>query len=228
MKRLWKAGTALLLAALLILSGCTARGPAPGRERFIRSGRGGRHAGTHDAPPQRGGRIGEPAACERGNPVPDDYTPELYPVSGAYQMDADAAGSMLWMLYDAAAQGVDLMVVSAYRGTERQRQNFNNKVQEYISLGLSEEEAVEVTSQWIAPPGTSEHETGLAADIVTPGYQMLNHGFAETQAAKWLAGARARVRVHPALPGGQDGDHRDHLRAVAFPVCWKARGAGDH
>ena len=29
MKRLWKAGTALLLAALLILSGCTARAPAP-------------------------------------------------------------------------------------------------------------------------------------------------------------------------------------------------------
>lgn len=228
MKRLWKAGTALLLAALLILSGCTARAPAP--EESVSSA------------PEEEGAMPEPTMIPRKevgelenlllvnaeNPVPDGYTPELYPVSGAYQMDADAAGSMLWMLYDAAAQGVDLMVVSAYRGTERQRQNFNNKVQEYISLGLSEEEAVEVTSQWIAPPGTSEHETGLAADIVTPGYQMLNHGFAETQAAKWLAGARARVRVHPALPGGQDGDYRDHLRAVAFPVCWKACGAGDH
>ena len=35
-------------------------------------------------------------------------------------------------------------------------------------------------------PGTSEHETGLAADIVTPSYQRLDAGYAGTKAAKWL------------------------------------------
>ena len=187
MKRLWKAGTALLLAALLILSGCTARAPAPEESVSSAPEEEGAMPEPTMLPREEAGELENLLLVNAEKPVPDGYAPELYPVSGAYQMDADAAGSMLWMLYDAAAQGVDLMVVSAYRGTERQRQNFNNKVQEYISLGLSEEEAVEVTSQWIAPPGTSEHETGLAADIVTPGYQMLNHGFAETQAAKWLA-----------------------------------------
>jgi D-alanyl-D-alanine carboxypeptidase len=36
-------------------------------------------------------------------------------------------------------------------------------------------------------PGYSEHHTGLAVDIVTPSYQVLNAGFAQTDAAVWMA-----------------------------------------
>lgn len=186
MERLLRNGMVFLLAGLLLLSGCTVRRPAP--EGSVSS------APEEDAMPESTliprediGKIENLLLVNAANPVPDVYTPELYPVSGPYQMDADAAGSMLWMLYDAAREGVDLMVVSAYRERERQRQNFQNEVEEYVAAGLSEEEAVAATSQWIAPPGTSEHETGLAADIVTSSYQVLNHGFAETDAAKWLA-----------------------------------------
>ena len=42
------------------------------------------------------------------------------------------------------------------------------------------------TARLIAVPGTSEHETGLAADIVTPSYQRLDAGYAGTKAARWL------------------------------------------
>ena len=38
----------------------------------------------------------------------------------------------------------------------------------------------------IAVPGTSEHHTGLALDIVTPTYQVLDDGYATTDAFKWL------------------------------------------
>ena len=38
----------------------------------------------------------------------------------------------------------------------------------------------------IAVPGTSEHHTGLAADIVTPTHQTLDPQFADTAAGKWL------------------------------------------
>lgn len=35
-------------------------------------------------------------------------------------------------------------------------------------------------------PGTSEHHTGLALDLITPGYQQLDDGFENTAAFKWL------------------------------------------
>ncbi|AMP21048.1 hypothetical protein AZF37_07620 [endosymbiont 'TC1' of Trimyema compressum] len=38
----------------------------------------------------------------------------------------------------------------------------------------------------MAYPGTSEHNMGLALDIVTPSYQVLDDGLADTDAAKWL------------------------------------------
>ena len=38
----------------------------------------------------------------------------------------------------------------------------------------------------MAIPGTSEHHTGLAADIITVDYQVLDEGFAETAAYQWL------------------------------------------
>ena len=38
----------------------------------------------------------------------------------------------------------------------------------------------------VAVPGTSEHNSGLAIDIITPSYQVLDEGFAETKAFRWL------------------------------------------
>ena len=48
------------------------------------------------------------------------------------------------------------------------------------------EEAEKITATMIAIPGTSEHHTGLAADIVTPTHQTLDPEFADTDAGKWL------------------------------------------
>ena len=51
---------------------------------------------------------------------------------------------------------------------------------------LTKEEAEKITATMIAIPGTSEHHTGLAADIVTPTHQTLDPEFADTAAGKWL------------------------------------------
>ena len=56
-----------------------------------------------------------------------------------------------------------------------------------MAQGMSEEEAYAKTATETAIPGTSEHQTGLAADIVTPTYQMLDAGFADTPAGQWLS-----------------------------------------
>ena len=105
-----------------------------------------------------------------------------------WKIDARIADDMKAMIAAAKADGVELIFCSVFRSIERQTTNFNN----YVEARMKEhhdwtrEQAIEYTSHIIAVPGTSEHHTGLAADIVTPSYQRLNEGFAKTAAFKWL------------------------------------------
>ena len=87
---------------------------------------------------------------------------------------------------DAKEEGVDLMICSAYRSIERQQELFDAEVAVQMNNGKSKEEAEKITATMIAIPGTSEHHTGLAADIVTPTHQTLDPEFADTDAGKWL------------------------------------------
>lgn len=121
------------------------------------------------------------------NGLPQDFEPELVEVQGIYKMDARVAQTVKQMISDAQAQGVSLLVCSAYRPHSSQQRNFDSSVNRYIQAGYSRDKAVTQTKLLIAEPGKSEHQTGLAVDIVTPSYQSLDDGFAETEAAKWLA-----------------------------------------
>jgi D-alanyl-D-alanine carboxypeptidase len=91
------------------------------------------------------------------------------------------------MIADAKEQGVELTVCSAYRPYSSQKRNFDSSVDSYVAAGYSRDQAVTETMRLIAQPGKSEHQTGLAADIVAPSYQRLDEGFADTEAGKWLA-----------------------------------------
>lgn len=115
-----------------------------------------------------------------------EYTPELEEVQNGYKMDVRVAPIMRQMIADASAQGVELLVCSAYRPYSSQERNFNNSVNSYIAQGYSKADAIAWTKRYIMEPGKSEHQTGLAADIVTPAYQLLNDGYANTAAAQWL------------------------------------------
>lgn len=97
-------------------------------------------------------------------------------------MDSRVAGAAREMIQAAAEDGVDLMVCSAYRSIEKQQQLFDSSVQRYMAQGMTEEEAYAQTATETAIPGTSEHQTGLAADIVTPTHQTLDPEFADTDA----------------------------------------------
>lgn len=118
--------------------------------------------------------------------ISEQFEPELEEVQGVYKMDARVAPVMRQMIADAKNQGVDLMVCSAYRPYSSQLRNFEASVARYIQAGYSREQAETETLRLIAAPGSSEHQTGLAADIVTPAYQSLDDGYAETAAAHWL------------------------------------------
>jgi D-alanyl-D-alanine carboxypeptidase len=105
----------------------------------------------------------------------------------------------------AKQDGVDLMVCSAYRSIVRQTELFDDRKAGYMSEGMNEEEAIAATLQYTTRPGTSEHHTGLAVDIVTPEYQNLDEGYAETAAAQWLLENAADYGFILRYPKGKEG-----------------------
>lgn len=121
------------------------------------------------------------------NPLPQDWSIQTEEVQNSYEMDKRAAPAMREMIQAAKEDGVELMLCSAYRSVKKQQQLFDRSQQAYMAQGMSEEEAYAKTATETAIPGTSEHQTGLAADIVTPTYQMLDAGFADTPAGQWLS-----------------------------------------
>lgn len=158
------------------------------------------------------------------NTISESFEPELEEVQGAYKMDSRVAPIMRQMIADAKSQGIDLMVCSAYRPYSSQLRNFEASVSNYMQAGYSRENAEEATLRLIAAPGSSEHQTGLAADIVTPSYQGLDDGYADTDAAKWLKANAASYGFILRYPKGkEDSTHIDfepwHYRYVGEEVA---------
>ncbi len=122
----------------------------------------------------------------KSSPLPSGYTVDTASIGNGYEFDARAADALNQMIADGNAEGLNLMVCSAYRSVSRQEVLYNNKVNEYIGYGYSEAEARQIAGTIVAPPGTSEHATGLAADIVSVNYQVLDDGFANTPEFAWL------------------------------------------
>lgn len=124
------------------------------------------------------------------NRIPDDYTLDLETVQGDYKMNKLAAGAAKDLIAAAAAEGYSLRVCSGYRTVEKSRILYERKVQQYLDAGYSEEKAKVEAAKWVAPPGTSEHHTGLAMDIVSADYfdyySDLEHDFDKFDEFKWL------------------------------------------
>lgn len=121
------------------------------------------------------------------HPIPEDYTFTLGKITGNMQCDERIIPELLAMLQAAKADGVNLVICSPYRDLNRQEVLFNRKIDAYMSKGMSYMEAYKTASQAVTVPGASEHQIGLALDIVCDSYYSLNAGFGETTAGKWLA-----------------------------------------
>lgn len=121
--------------------------------------------------------------------LPDDYTVETETADAATgkELQTEAAEAYRQMAKAAEADGVSLMLCSGYRSVEYQQGLFDKKVEQCLSEGLSQEDAEIKAATIVAAPGHSEHNTGLAADIVTPDHQMLDTAFEQTPAFVWLS-----------------------------------------
>ncbi|MBR5266512.1 MAG: M15 family metallopeptidase [Clostridia bacterium] len=102
-----------------------------------------------------------------------------------YRMRSEAALMMTAMLDACKAEtGKKPGLVSGYRSYNRQNSTFNIRMNEKLSQGYSYDDAYRLVSVYSAPPGTSEHQTGLAMDLSMDG--TLTSAFANTEQGKWL------------------------------------------
>ena len=117
----------------------------------------------------------------------EGYVPQLAEIENNYYFDARAVEQLQQMLADGRAEGLDFWVCSAYRTMEKQTSLYENKVSRLMQeKGISYEQAYEEAGNTVAYPGTSEHQLGLAVDIVARDYQQLDDKQADTDEARWL------------------------------------------
>ena len=122
------------------------------------------------------------------SPLPDGYVPILDIVVGEYEMDERCAAKCLQMIEDCREAGMGLpMICSAYRTQEYQEMLYNDKVARVMQAEwISHDDALVKAAAVVAVPGTSEHQTGLAVDIMDENYPYLDEGQENTEAQVWL------------------------------------------
>ncbi len=108
-----------------------------------------------------------------------DYTPETKLVENDQYVDYRIYDAITSFIADCRAAGNSVYLSSAYRSYDTQDYLFKRKVEQYGS----EEEAAKI----VLPPGTSEHQTGLSADITEVYYEVKNRELENTDMYKWMA-----------------------------------------
>lgn len=121
------------------------------------------------------------------HPIPEGYEFPFGEINDTMKCDERVLSPLKAMLKAAADEGINLAICSPYRNSERQEGLFKSKINNYIDAGLSYMDAYNITSQAVTVPGSSEHQIGLAFDIVCGSYYNLDEGFGDTEAGKWLA-----------------------------------------
>ncbi|QSA96116.1 D-alanyl-D-alanine carboxypeptidase family protein [Methylococcus sp. EFPC2] len=106
----------------------------------------------------------------------------------------EAAGAWRGLKQAALDDGIPLFIVSAFRSVGRQEEIVRRK----LDAGLAVADILSVS----APPGYSEHHTGCAVDVSTPGSPLLEESFEETPAFRWLASQAGRFGFHLSYPRG--------------------------
>ena len=99
------------------------------------------------------------------NPLPEGSETEIVELSNGERVDKRIYPFLQQMFDDARAAGIYPIVRSGYRTRQEQIEIYDERMQRYQADGLTEAEARTETELWVAVPGTSEHELGLAVDI---------------------------------------------------------------
>jgi LAS superfamily LD-carboxypeptidase LdcB len=106
------------------------------------------------------------------------------------RLKSNVMSALTQMLKSASLEGVNSFIISSgYRSYDLQSAYYTDKVA-YYKATLSEKDAAKLAATIIAPPGKSEHQTGLAIDLTTEELYIknpkLDYHFGETGQGKWI------------------------------------------
>lgn len=118
--------------------------------------------------------------------LPEGFSVELAKYNDSHSVDARIVDALKEMVSAMKAQGLSPVICSSYRTQQKQQSLFDNQVNRLKNKGMSDEQARAQAGTVVAIPGTSEHQTGLAVDIVALSYQILDEKQEETAEQQWL------------------------------------------
>ena len=108
------------------------------------------------------------------NPLPENYSFTKKELSNGHAVDERCYPDLQAMMDACRAAGNSPVICSSYRSYEKQQSLYQNKVNRLAAQGYSQEKAREEAAKAVALPGTSEHQLGLAVDIVDIANQNLD------------------------------------------------------
>ena len=122
----------------------------------------------------------------RWNPIPEGYAPKLTQLINGQAVDERCYPDLQEMMDACRAAGLEPLICSSYRTRQDQEELYENKVRRLMAQGSGEMTAREEASSVVAVPGTSEHQLGLAVDIVDMENQNLDESQENTPVQQWL------------------------------------------
>ena len=133
-----------------------------------------------DAVQEDGGDDWKLILVNADHPLPEDYSVKLKELRNDQWVDERIYPELQQMFDDARAEGIYPLINESYRTAERQQEILDSYIASYEAEGLSREEAEEQALSLVAVPGTSEHQLGLALDII------VEYEEDSTQTWQWL------------------------------------------
>lgn len=124
------------------------------------------------------------------NQMPENYTFETAECGSKTAVNKTlqtvACNAFLELQKAAAAENVTVWMQSGYRSVSYQTNLYEKKTNYYKQRGYDDAKAKEMAAAIVNPPGYSEHNCGLAADLNSPEHTGLDEGFENTAAFRWL------------------------------------------
>lgn len=192
----------IIVGAIFIIKGCK-KDDAPA-ENDQSTEQGADNSGTV-TPPEDGVVVDDEllTLVNPWNPLSDDWTVDLVTLDDGHRVDSRCYEAYMEMINACKAAGYSPVNCSSYRTQETQQSLYDNKVQRLISSGMSEEEAKTEAAKAVAIPGTSEHQLGLAVDLVDANMQDLTSAQESTETQKWLMANSWRYGFIHRYPNGK-------------------------
>lgn len=107
----------------------------------------------------------------------------------------EVSESLERMFEAAKNEGINLIAISGYRSYKYQETIYSNEIN-----NVGEIEA----NKYVAKPGTSEHQTGLAMDLLSDEYMELDEGFEDTEGFSWLKNNMSKYGFILRYPRGKE------------------------